>query len=173
MYLDPSPPHSYLLCRVNELRDLYPLPHMTHRNLRSPGKPPSIAGLTVNIQGGFFTFGFHQGRFSLLSSIFHLFSLTFFIRFLLISPFLTFTTKWNNGNTMCKQLRMKFDDDDDDSILMKIKFHSSIYGPMEYFSRIIKKALDDYTLSYTFSLIIIYIYNKTFLFFLIEICQII
>lgn len=57
VYLDPSPPHSYLECLVREDRDLYPRPHMTHRNLSSPAETPSIMGLAVSIQGGLLHMG--------------------------------------------------------------------------------------------------------------------
>lgn len=55
VYLEPRPPHSYLECRVREDRDLYPRPHMTHRNLSSLAETPSIMGLAVSIHGGVFT----------------------------------------------------------------------------------------------------------------------
>lgn len=59
MYRDPRRPHSYLECRVRDDRDLYPRPHITHRNRSSPLPPPaetySVEGLTASIQGGFFT----------------------------------------------------------------------------------------------------------------------
>lgn len=54
VYRDPRRPHSYLECRVRDDRDLYPRPHITHRNGRSPSPPLkkiSFAGLAASIQG--------------------------------------------------------------------------------------------------------------------------
>jgi len=54
VYRDPRRPHSYLECRVREDRDLYPRPHITHRNGSSPSPPLktiSFAGLAASIQG--------------------------------------------------------------------------------------------------------------------------
>lgn len=54
VYRDPRRPHSYLECRVRDDRDLYPRPHITHRNGSSPSLPLktiSFAGLAASIQG--------------------------------------------------------------------------------------------------------------------------
>lgn len=53
VYRDPRRPHSYLECRVRDDRDLYPRPHITHRNGSSPSPPLKTisAGLAASIQG--------------------------------------------------------------------------------------------------------------------------
>jgi len=68
VYRDPRRPHSYLECRVRDDRDLYPRPHITHRNRSSPPPPierNSVAVLAASIQGGpFYTsyrFRLHPG----------------------------------------------------------------------------------------------------------------
>lgn len=62
VYREPRRPHSYLECRVRDDRDLYPRPHITHRNGSSsspPLKTISFAGLAASIQGEAFTsYGF-------------------------------------------------------------------------------------------------------------------